>query len=130
MSQKKSRLSEYHQPFWLEAIHRLFKLPRFVRIVIVFIFALAATLALSPLVDFVYLTYMFTAESRLLPSLVSAGVGLAMYLIGWWLFVGGVDELPPARRAVLLYVMVGILIVCLIIVLALTGISSAGVPTV
>jgi hypothetical protein len=125
MSQKKSRLSTYHQPLWLDVINRLLKLPRFARIVIAGIFALATTLALSPLVDYVYLSYMYTEESRLLPSLVSAGAGLGMYLIGWWLYVGGVDQLPPARRALLLYVMVGIFIAVLVIILALAGLSSA-----
>jgi hypothetical protein len=125
MSQKKSRLSTYHQPLWIDVVHRLLKLPRFARIVFAGIFALATTLAISPLVDYVYLRYMFTEESRLLPSLVSAGAGLGMYLIGWWLLVGGVDQLPPARRALLLYVMVSILIVGLVIILALAGLSSA-----
>jgi hypothetical protein len=125
MSQKKSRLSTYHQPLWLDVINRLLKLPRFARIVVAGIFALATTLALSPLVDYVYLSYMYTEESRLLPSLVSTGAGLGMYLIGWWLYVGGVDQLPPARRALLLYVMVGVFIVALVIILALAGLSSA-----
>jgi hypothetical protein len=130
MSQKKGRLSAYHQPLWLDLTHKLLKLPRFVRIVIACIFALTTTLALSPLVDYIYLSYMYTEESRLFPSLVSAGAGLLMYLVGWWLFVGGVDEAPPARRALLLYVMVGVLIVCLVIVLALAGFSSANAPTI
>jgi hypothetical protein len=128
MSQKKSRLSAYNQPLWLDIINRLLKLPRFVRIIIAGIFALATTLALSPLVDYIYLSYLFTEESRLLPSLVSAGAGLGMYLVGWWLLVGGVDQVPPARRVLLLYVMVGVLIVCLVIVLGLSGLSSASMP--
>jgi hypothetical protein len=130
MSQKKSRLSAYHQPLWLDVTYKLLKLPRLVRIVIVGIFALSTTLALSPLVDYIYLSYMYTEESRLFPSLVSAGAGLLVYLFGWWLFVGSVDEVPPARRALLLYVMVGVLIVCLLIVLALAGFSSANAPTI
>jgi hypothetical protein len=130
MSQKKSRLSAYHQALWLDVTHKLLKLPRLVRIVIVCIFALSTTLALSPLVDYIYLSYMYTEESRLFPSLVSASAGLLVYLVGWWLFVGGVDEAPPARRALLLYVMVGVLIVCLVIVLALAGFSSANAPTI
>lgn len=130
MSQKKSRLSAYHQPLWIDVINRLLKLPRFVRIVIAGIFALATTLAVSPLVDYIYISYMFTEESRLLPSLVSAAAGLLMYMIGWWLFVGVAGELPPARRGLLLYVMVGVLIVFLVIFLALTGLSSASAATI
>jgi hypothetical protein len=131
MSQKKSRLSaSYNQPLWLVVTHKLLKLPRLARIVIVALFALATTLVLSPLVDFLYLTYMYTDESRIFPSLVSAGVGLLAYLVGWWLFVGGVDQSPPARRMLLLYVMGGILILCLVIVLTLAGFSTANAPTI
>jgi len=130
MSQHKSRLSEYHQPLWLDLIHRLLKWPRFARIVLVAIFALAATLAVSPLVDTIYLTYFFTEETRLLPSLISAGIGLASYFVGWWLVIGSVGETPPARRAILLYIILGIIVIGLLVALTLSGLSSANAPTI
>ena len=62
--------------------------PRLVRILTVALFALAVTLALSPLVDYIYDRYFFSMETRVVPSLVSSGFGLVMYLLGWWLMVG------------------------------------------
>jgi hypothetical protein len=129
MTQKKSRLTDFHRPFWQEAIHWLLKLPRMVRITMVGLFALAITLSLSPLVDYVYLSYMFTEETRVLPSLVSAAIGVTAYILGWWLMIGTVGELPPPRRLVLIYVLVGIFALSLVIVLTINGFSTATAPT-
>ena len=129
MSQKKSRLSEYRKPLTLEFVQWCLRLPRLLRIIVVAIFALAFTLAVSPLVDYLYLRYFFTEETRVLPSLVTAGIGIAFYVLGWWLLIGTVGETRPARPAVLLYVTVGILSLCLVIVLAVSGFSDAVAPT-
>ncbi|MEO8608982.1 MAG: hypothetical protein ABI690_13925 [Chloroflexota bacterium] len=128
MSQKKSRLSEYRKPLTLEFVQWCLRLPRLVRIIVVAIFALAFTLAVSPAVDYAYLAYMFTEETRVLPSLVSAAIGIAFYVLGWWLMIGTVGETRPARPAVLVYVLVGIIALCLVIVLALSGYSEAITP--
>ncbi len=128
MSEKKSRLSEYRRPFLLEFVQWCLGLPRLVRIIAVAIFTLAFTLAVSPLVDYIYLVYLFTEQTRVLPSLVSAAIGVGFYVLGWWLLIGSVGEPRPARPAVLVYVTVGILALCLVIVLAVTGFSDAVSP--
>jgi hypothetical protein len=128
MSQKKSRLSEYRKPLTLEFVQWCLRLPRLLRIITVAIFALAFTLAVSPLVDYIYLSYFFTEETRVLPSLVSAAVGVAFYILGWWLLIGTVGETRPARPAVLVYVLVGIIALFLVILLALSGYSDAITP--
>jgi hypothetical protein len=128
MTQKKSRLSEYRRPLWLEPVQWCLRLPRLVRIVVVAVFALAVTLALSPLVDYLYLTYFYTVETRILPSLVTSGIGVIVYILGWWLLVGIVGETRPARPAILVYVTVGIIALCLVIFLAVSGYSNATAP--
>jgi len=130
VSQKKSRLSEYQRSLWLEIVNGFLKLPRLARIILVAVFALTVTLALSPLVDYVYIRYMFTEQTRLLPSLVSAGAGIAMYLLGWWLVIGSVNARPSARPAILVYLIFGIFAVCLVLILGLMGLSSATAPTI
>ena len=128
MSEKKSRLCEYRRPLLLEFVQWCLHLPRLVRIIAVAVFALAFTLAVSPLVDYIYLSYLFTEETRVLPSLVTAAIGVAFYILGWWLLIGSVGETRPARPAVLVYVMVGILALCLVMVLAVSGFSDATAP--
>jgi hypothetical protein len=130
MSQKKSRLSEYDKPVWLDVVSSLLKLPRLARIILAAVFALSMTLVVSPLVDNVYIRFMFTEQTRLLPSLVSTAAGIAMYVFGWWLIVGSSDVKPPARFAVLVYLILGILAVGLVVVLGLMGLSSATAPTI
>jgi hypothetical protein len=128
MSQKKSRLSEYRRPLLLNFVRWCLRLPRLVRIIAVAIFSLAFTLAVSPVVDYTYLSYFFTEETRVLPSLVTMAIGVVFYVLGWWLLIGNVGETRPARPAVLVYVTVGILTLCLVIVLAVTGYSDAIAP--
>jgi hypothetical protein len=100
-------------------------LPRLVRILLAAVFALSATLAVFPLVDYLYLSYMFTPDTRLLPSFVSAGIGVVTYLLGWWLIVGAAGSTPPSRPAVFWYVCVGVFLMLLVIVLSAFGLFSA-----
>jgi hypothetical protein len=129
MTQKESRLEAFHKPLWQDITIRIFKLPRIVRIIIVAVFALSVTLIVSPLVDYIYLSAMYTPETTVLPSVISAIAGLGMYIFGWLLVIGTVGETPPTRRWVLLYVILGIIAVLLAIVLALNGVSTAIEPT-
>ena len=104
-------------------IQRIVRLPRLARILIIALFALAVTLSLSPLVDYIYSTYFFSMETRVVPSLISAGFGLIMYLIGWWLMVGTIGERPAARTALLWYLGTGILAIVVVSILVLRGVS-------
>lgn len=104
-------------------IHAVLRLPRIWRIILAAIFALATTLALSPIVDAIYLRYLFTEGTRIVPSLVSAGFGLAMYVSGWLLIVGTVGEDPQARFAVLWYFVLGTLAILLTVLWMVQGLT-------
>ncbi|MBZ0279665.1 MAG: hypothetical protein K8L97_02915 [Anaerolineae bacterium] len=113
------------EPILNRLLRWILELPRFVRFLVVGIFALAVTIAASPLVDNIYLRYLFNEQTVVLPSLVSVGLGVIMYLLGWWLIVGTVGETAPTRKAVLWYVGIGMLSVFLVIILIINGYSSA-----
>lgn len=86
----------------------LLAFPRITRIIIAAVFALGLTLAISPVIDRVYLNYFFSEETRLFPALISGGAGLLMYTVGWVLMVGMADEQPPTNRLLLqVYLTIG-----------------------
>ncbi len=103
-------------------VSRIVHLPRVIRVLIVGIFALAVTLAVSPLVDLIYDRYFFSMNTLMAPALVTAFLGLGMYLIGWWLIVGTVGETPPAHMRVLWYFSVGAGAVVIVTMLIILGI--------
>lgn len=103
-------------------VSRIVHLPRVIRVLIVGIFALAVTLAVSPLVDVIYDRYFFSTDTLMAPALVTAFLGLGMYLIGWWLIVGTVGETPPAHIRVLWYFGVGTGAVVIVTMLIILGI--------
>jgi hypothetical protein len=102
---------------------RLVMTPRLLRMLLVGIFALAVTLSLSPLVDLIYSEYFFSMDTVIVPSLVSAGFGLIMYALGWWLLVGTVGERPIARIALLWYCGTGVLALLVVIFLIVRGVT-------
>lgn len=107
----------------MQVSSRLGQLPRLVRILLVGLFALAVTLALSPLVDLIYDHYFFSTQTVIVPALVTATIGLITYMLGWWLMVGTVGEQPEARAAMLWYFGIGVLAVVIVVYLILTGVS-------
>lgn len=109
-------------------IGALLGLPRLARILIVAGFGLATTAALFPLIDRIYLTNFFSEQTTVVPSLVSAGAGIIMYVAGWILLVGTRSSQPPRRPAILLYTVFGIIIVLYVIVLVVNGYSTATAP--
>lgn len=110
-------------PFPLQLVQRVLRLPRLVRIVICAFFALCVTLSLSPLIDALYLEYLYTPQTVIAPALVSAAFGLAMYTLGWRLVIGTVGENPGARFLTLWYLLIGITAVLVIIILLISGIT-------
>jgi hypothetical protein len=110
-------------------VNQLLSLPRVGRIALSIVFALAVTLALNPIIDSIYLQYLYTPETILAPALVAAGFGLAMYFVGWQLFIGLPGEGPPARLVILWYVGVGALAILLVVVWLVTGFASGNAPT-
>lgn len=96
-------------------------LPRVLRILIVALLALMTVLAVSPIIDEVYLTYFFDLSTdpsrleRLLPSFVTAAIGLASYMAGWIMVVGAVGEERRVTRNLLVYL--GICVIALLLVI-------------
>ncbi len=105
-------------------------LPRLVRIGLVALLALVVTLAISPMIDEIYFNTLFPplAElslslARVLPSLLTAAIGLSMYALGWWLIIGMVGETPRARLAILWYVGIGIVALLVVVILLIRGMT-------
>lgn len=112
-------------------IHRILGWPRIARIVLVSLFTLAVALFLQPLIDNIYLTYFFPWESQMItdfqrqiPSLITAGIALVMFALGWWLLIGFAGTVPSPRIAVLIYFLVGVLIVLFSIAQIVFGLIS------
>jgi hypothetical protein len=102
--------------------------PRWLRIVLVSVVALAVTLAVFPVVDELYIRFLFNDATRLLPSFVSTGFGIVMYIWGWRLIIGTIGEEQPVRLAVFWYLVIGILVILLVIGLFLQGYSIGTAP--
>lgn len=111
-------------------IHRILSWSRLVRVIVVTLFALAATTAVFPVVDGIYLATFYSDETRILPSFVAVGVGIIMYVVGWWLLVGTRGEQPPERPAIVVYFFLGIFVLTFVLVLILNGYSVATLPDV
>lgn len=124
----KSRLSALQSPMWADVARWVVKLPRYSRLAAVCLFSLAVTFAISPLVDYLYLSYMYAPESRLLPSLVSSGAGVIMFFFGWWLVVGSSGDIPRVRRGIIWYLLIGSAAVILVVALTIFGLSTATAP--
>lgn len=122
-------LNVVREPVSLRLVRGVLKLPRPVRILLVAVFALAVTFALSPVIDAVYLRYFFSETTRILPSLVAAAAGLVMYALGWVVMIGTVGETPPERILVLWYSGLGLLVVALVIIMLAAGWISGLAPT-
>ena len=93
-------------------------IPRWGRILIVAVMSLAVTLVIFPQVDTIYLTYFFNKDTIIIPAYVSAGIGLMMYVAGWFLVVGSTANKPhdqvSGSPVLLWYIGMGVLalVVC------------------
>lgn len=114
---------------------RILDLPRLSRLVMVVLFALAMALLLQPVIDALYLRYVFpwtTADvsdlTRAIPSLIIAAIGVAMFFAGWALVVGKAGTRPPRRAGVIVYFVVGVFVLLVAlaqILTALTGLTPS-----
>lgn len=102
-------------------IQWMIHLPRLTRIVLAAVFALAVTLALTPIVDRIYLESFYNPDTRIIPALITTVAGLAFYVFGWRTIIGYVGETPPARREVFWYFIVGTVACLIVIVLTVFG---------
>lgn len=104
-------------------IDSILSLPRLVRIIIAALFALCVTLALSPMIDMIYMELFFNPQTVIAPSLVSAAFGLAMYVLGWRFLVGTVGEKPEVRLFVLWYIVLGLIAIAVVAILIVRGMT-------
>jgi hypothetical protein len=96
-----------------DAVTWVLGLPRLLRIILIAIPAMATTIIFVPVVDSIYLRYFFSMQTRMLPSIIEAGIALTVYLIGWVLVVGTSGEKPQERRAVRLYLSATLILMAL-----------------
>jgi len=101
----------------------ILSLPRLARILIAVLFALCVTLALSPMIDMIYMDYFFNPQTVIIPSLVSSAFGLGMYILGWRFLVGTVGEKPEIRLFVLWYIALGLMAVAVVVILIVRGVT-------
>jgi hypothetical protein len=123
MMSSKPKLKKAETALIDRVIDWILSLPRLVRILIAIVFALCVTLALSPLVDLIYSEFFFNPQTIIIPSLVSASFGLAMYVMGWRFLVGTVGEKPQARLFVLWYIVLGLMAIVVVTILIVRGVT-------
>lgn len=98
--------------------------PRWLRMVLAAFFALMTALVVTPLVDIIYTDYFFSMDTRLVPALVSTGLGLLVYAVGWRLIVGAIGMQPPPRRAVGYFMVFGLVVTLVALALVVIGIAT------
>ncbi len=101
----------------------LLQLPRVVRIVAVFVVAVATVLAIFALVDRIYIYYLMTPNTLAYPSYVSVTVGGFMYVWGYVVFVGTRGTKLSYVRSRALYLAVAICVLVIDIALIIQGLS-------
>lgn len=102
-------------------------IPRWGRILIVAIISLAVTLIVFPQVDSIYLYYFFNKDTVIIPAYISAGIGMVMYVAGWFLVVGSTaykpNEQVSSSPALLWYIGLGVLALVMCTTLLLYGLT-------
>jgi hypothetical protein len=102
-------------------------IPRWGRILIVAIISLAMTLFVFPQVDSIYIHYFYNENTLIFPAYISAGIGLLMYVIGWFLIVGSTAYKPheqvSSSPALLWYIGLGVLALVACTILLLYGLT-------
>jgi hypothetical protein len=117
-------------PYITYLVRKILGWPRLLRIILISIFALAVTASVFPLVDFIYMENYFNEQTVILPSFVSAGLGIITFGVGWWLMVGIRGERRPERTAVFLYMVFGLLVIGFVFILIINGYYVATLPDV
>ncbi len=86
--------------------------PRIVRFIFAILVAAGAVYLIFPAIDSVYLQNFVSFETVMVPSLISAVIGIAIFAYGYWAIVGFPNEKPTVSRAPF-YIIVGTLVVLL-----------------
>ena len=115
-------------PYATFLMRKMLNWSRRTRIILISIFGISVTAAVFPLVDLLYVERFFNPDTRVLPSLISVGLGMMMYIVGWVLLVGTRGEKPPERIGVIIYMLVGVLIVLFVLFMLINGYHIATLP--
>ncbi len=126
---KRERVVESPRPLWWRLAAWYLRRPRLLRIVVAALFGLGTTLLVSPQVDYTYLRYFFSADTRVLPSLLSTAVGVIVYVIGWRLTLSVEAAEKPSLRATAWYLLSGLLVLLALVVLLVVGLITINLPT-
>lgn len=108
-------------------VEGLLNFPRITRIIIACVFALSFTLALSPVVDRLYEQYFYSEDTLMLPAIISAGLGLLMYSVGWFAIVGIAGEKIIPSKAVIVYLLSGLVSVILVLLWTVNLVIRGGI---
>lgn len=104
---------------------QILTLPRWARWVTVIVFALALTLVITPVIDNIYTNNFFDVSTVIIPALISAGLGIVMCVVGWWLLIGVAGSVPAPRAAAGWYFIIGMLLLLVVLFLIFTGLANA-----
>lgn len=115
-------------PYATYLMRKVLNWSRSARIITISMFGVAVTAAVFPLIDLVYVERFFNPDMRVLPSFISVGLGMTMYIVGWVLLVGTRGEKPPERIGVIIYMLVGVLIVLFVLFMLINGYHIATLP--
>lgn len=107
-------------------IAQMLALPRITRLLITTVFAVSATLAVSPLIDEVYLQAFFSEDTIIVPSLIAGSIGVLMYAAGYYFIVGLAGEKPKQHPFAIWYILIGWFSIGLVIVWVLRLILLSG----
>ncbi len=133
MSRGRRRKKEEHarpqSSRWSRYVDTIVHKSRPTRLALVSSIAIATTFSISPLVDMFYIDHLFSLSMPILPALFSSGIGIIVFIIGWWLLVGIVGETPQARPAILWYFGFGLFVMIIAIIwLSLWITGNASLP--
>ena len=126
--QTRPKTAEEMMTFSQRVVQQIIELPRVVRILIVGLFAVAATFAVNPVIDTLYIQFLYNTDTVILPSIGAVFVGTVVYILGWLLMIGTIGETPPMRRVIVWYCLVGVLVVVLVIGALIMGLNSGNAP--
>ena len=129
MTDSQRRKSVPARPVWMRFAGWFTRRSRLVRIVVAALFGFSVTMLVSPVVDSFYLRYLFSPDTRVVPSLVSTTAGVIMYILGWRLTLSAEVAVSPPLREIAWYLLVGSAAFSLVVVLLVGGVVTGTAPT-
>ncbi len=108
-------------------IEALLNFPRITRIIIAGMFALSLTLALSPVIDRLYVAYFYSEDTLIAPMIISVILGVLMYILGWFAIVGIAGEKLMPSKGIVAYLVMGMVAVLLVLAWTVNLVIRGGI---